>query len=162
MLKKTIYCATLFLGSLALFSCKKEKEIVVKQVKIEFKHEANLQITDSSGVVKKVLKIELADNTFEQQTGLMYRKHLDQNKGMLFIFEDTIMRSFYMKNTYISLDLIYIDAEHNIVSIVKSAEPLNEKSLPSEAPAKYVLEINGGLSDTWGLIPGDKISYSKL
>ena len=162
MLKKTIYCVILFLGSLALFSCKKEKETVVKQVKIEFKHEANIQITDSSGVVKKVLKIELADDTFEQQTGLMYRKHLDQNKGMLFIFEDTIMRSFYMKNTYISLDLIYIDAEHNIVSIVKSAEPLNEKSLPSEAPAKYVLEINGGLSDTWGLIPGDKISYSKL
>jgi uncharacterized membrane protein (UPF0127 family) len=92
----------------------------------------------------------------------MYRKHLDQNKGMLFIFENTIMRSFYMKNTYISLDLIYIDAEHNIVSIVKNAEPLNEKSLPSEAPAKYVLEINGGLSDTLGLIPGDKISYNKL
>jgi uncharacterized membrane protein (UPF0127 family) len=162
MLKKTIYCFILFLGCFALFSCKKEKETVVKQVKIEFKHEANLQITDSSGVVKKELQIELADNTFEQQTGLMYRKHLDQNKGMLFIFEDTIMRSFYMKNTYISLDLIYIDAEGSVVSIVKSAEPLNEKSLPSEAPAKYVLEINGGLSDTWGLIPGDKISYSKL
>lgn len=162
MLKKTIYCAILFLGSLALLSCKKEKETVVKQVKIEFKHEANLQITDSSGIVKKELQIELADNTFEQQTGLMYRKHMDQNKGMLFIFGDTIMRSFYMKNTYISLDLIYIDAEHNIVSIVKNAEPLNEKSLPSEAPAKYVLEINDGLSDTWDLIPGDKISYSKL
>lgn len=162
MLKKTIYCVIPFLVSLAFFSCKEKKEIVVKQVKIEFKHEANLQITDSSGVVKQELQIELADNTFEQQTGLMYRMHLDQNKGMLFIFEDTIMRSFYMKNTYISLDLIYLDAEHNIVSIVKSAEPLNEKSLPSEAPAKYVLEINGGLSDIWGLIPGDKINYNKL
>lgn len=162
MLKKIIYCVILFLGSLTVFSCKKEKKAIVKQAKIEFKHEGNLQLIDSTGVVKKELQIEIADNTYEQQTGLMYRKHLDQNKGMLFIFEDTIMRSFYMKNTYISLDLIYINAEHNIVSIVKSAEPLNEKSLPSEAPAKYVLEINGGLSDTWGLIPGDKISYNKL
>lgn len=162
MFKHSFIFSIVLAGIFTLNSCKKEKTTSVKQVKVEFKHEGNLQLTDSSGVIKKELQIELADNTFEHQTGLMYRKHLDQNKGMLFIFDNTIMRSFYMKNTYISLDLIYIDANNTIVSIVKNAEPLNEQSLPSEAPAKYVLEINGGLSDTWNLQAGDKINYSKL
>jgi uncharacterized membrane protein (UPF0127 family) len=162
MFKGTVIFSIVLAGIFTLHSCKKEKTISVKQVKVEFKHEANLQLTDSSGVVKKELQIELADNTFEQQTGLMYRKYLDQNKGMLFIFDNLQMRSFYMKNTYISLDLIYIDVNNTIINIIKNAEPLNEKSLPSEAPAKYVLEINGGLSDVWGLQPGDKISYSIL
>lgn len=162
MLKKTIYSVILFLGCFALFSCKKDHKTVVKQPKIEFKHEGNLQLIDSTGVVTKELQIEIANNTYEQQTGLMYRKHLDQNKGMLFIFENIQMRNFYMKNTYIPLDLIYIDAEQKIINIIKNAEPLNEQSLPSEAPAKFVLEINGGLSDTWNLTPGDAISFSKL
>lgn len=162
MFQKTFVYSIILAGTLVLHSCKKEKPATVKQVKVEFKHEGNLQLKDSSGVIKKELQIELADNAFEQQTGLMYRKHLGTTKGMLFIFDKTQMKSFYMKNTYIPLDIIYIDADNTIINIIKNAEPLNEKSLPSEAPAKYVLEINGGLSDTWGLLAGDKISYTEL
>jgi uncharacterized membrane protein (UPF0127 family) len=64
-----------------------------------------------------------------------------------------------MKNTKIPLDIIYINADKKIVSIQKNAKPLDETSLPSEAPAKYVLEINAGLSDQWNLQSGDKIDY---
>ena len=67
-----------------------------------------------------------------------------------------------MKNTYIQLDIIYIDANNTIINIVKNAEPLNETSLFSDAPAKYVLEINAGLSGIWGIKKGHKINYSKL
>jgi uncharacterized membrane protein (UPF0127 family) len=162
MLKKIVFFITLLIGSLALQSCKKNKTSTVTPMKIEFKHEGTLQLIDSTTIVKKELQIEIADNAFEQQTGLMYRKHLDQNKGMLFIFDEMRVRSFYMKNTYIPLDIIYIDSDNTIINIVKNAEPLNEQSLPSDAPVKYVLEINAGLSSSWDLKPGYKISYTKL
>lgn len=159
---KLIYSSILFVVIMSFYSCKKEQNKTINSVKIEFKHEGNLQLIDSLGTVKRNLKIELADNDFERQTGLMYRKKLDTNKGMLFIFDDIRVRSFYMKNTYIPLDIIYIDSNNIILSIIKNAEPLNQKSLPSEGPVKYVLEINAGLSDLWDLQPGDKINYKIL
>jgi uncharacterized membrane protein (UPF0127 family) len=64
-----------------------------------------------------------------------------------------------MKNTKIPLDIIYINADKKIVSIQKNAKPFDETSLPSEAPAKYVLEINAGLSDKWNLESGDNMDY---
>lgn len=158
---KSIYLA-IIITCLSFYSCKKENTKTITPVKIEFKHEGNLQITDTSGIVKKELQIEIADNTYEHQTGLMYRKKMKKNNGMLFVFDAALMRSFYMKNTYIPLDLIYIDTDNTIINIIKNAAPLNEQSLPSEAPAKYVLEINGGLSDAWNIQPGDKIKYTNL
>jgi uncharacterized membrane protein (UPF0127 family) len=80
---------------------------------------------------------------------------------MLFIFPDVSYRSFYMKNTKIPLDIIYIDEQKTIVSFQKNAKPFDETSLPSEAPAKYVLEIKGGLSDEWQLEVGDQIEFEK-
>ena len=160
---KYFYSLTiLFFALCTLQSCKKEVKKTVTPPVIEFKHEGNLQIIDSIGVLKKEIQIEIADNDFEQQTGLMYRKQMDTNKGMLFVFDEIKVRSFYMKNTYISLDIIYIDTENTIINIAKNAEPLNENSLFSDAPAKYVLEINAGLSEKWGIKKGDKISFSKL
>ncbi len=155
----------LVLCSAFTFSCKKintEDNITVSEIK--FKHEGNLQILGSTNTVKKELKIEIADNDFEHQTGLMYRKQMDTDKAMLFIFEDKDIRvrSFYMKNTYIALDLIFISADKKIINISKNAKPLNESSLFSEAPAKYVLEINAGLSDTWGLKAGDFMQYTLI
>jgi len=159
---KRLLWASILLICLFTLSCKNDQKKEITPPKIEFKHEGNLQLIDSIGSVKKVIQIEIADNDFEHQTGMMYRKHMDTNKGMLFIFEEIKVRSFYMKNTYISLDIIYIDTENTIINIAKNAKPMNEASLFSNAPAKYVLEINAGLSDVWGLRKGDKISYSKL
>lgn len=146
-----------------LFSCKKDAEPkTVKQVEIKFKHEGNLQFLDSLGNTRKEIQIEIADNDFERQTGLMYRKEMATDRGMLFIFDDNTIRGFYMKNTYIPLDLIFIDNNNTIVSIAKNAKPLNEASIRSEGNAQYVLEINAGLSDQWELKKGDKVNFSKL
>ena len=76
---------------------------------------------------------------------------------MLFIFDDEKERYFYMKNTKIPLDIIYINSNKTIVSFQKSAKPFDESSLPSNAPAQYVLEINAGLVDALGLVWYDKI-----
>lgn len=142
-------------------SCKeKNQNTTVKSATISFKKEGELKInkatTDS---IITTLNIEIADDDYSTQTGLMYRKSMESNQGMLFIFPDSDYRSFYMKNTEISLDIIYISQDKQIVSIQKNAKPMDETSLPSEAPAKYVLEVNAGLSDTWGLEKGDTIEY---
>jgi hypothetical protein len=78
---------------------------------------------------------------------------------MLFVFDDATERYFYMKNTKIPLDIIYISDTKKIVSFQKNAQPFDESSLPSNVPAKYVLEINAGLSDAWSLTVGDSISF---
>jgi len=147
---------------LTLQSCKKEKKHESISTKIEFKHEGNLSLLDSSNTIIKEIQIEIADNDFEHQTGLMYRKKIDTDKGMLFVFEKSEIKSFYMKNTYIPLDIIYIDANKTIINIIQNAEPLNKTSLYSDAPAMYVLEINAGLSEKWSIKKGDKISFIKL
>lgn len=145
-------------------NCKEETtKVSSDQVVPTFKKEGSLSIkkADSDSIVK-TLDIEIADNEYETQTGLMYRTSMENNQGMLFIFPDSQPRSFYMKNTKIPLDIIYIDEDKAIVSFQKNAQPLNEASLPSNAPAKYVLEINAGLTDVWGLKVGDKIEFEVL
>ena len=86
---------------------------------------------------------------------------METKQGMLFIFPKAGQRSFYMKNTEFPLDIIYIGEDQKIVSFQKNAQPYDESSLPSEGAAKYVLEINGGLSDNLGLQVGDSITFTR-
>lgn len=141
-------------------SCKNDKPKTSSKVEISFKKEGVLQLkkTTTDSIIK-TLDIEIADDDYQTQTGLMYRTKLGNNQGMLFIFPDTDYRSFYMKNTKIPLDIIYIDDNKTIVSFQKNAKPFDEKALPSNAPAKYVLEINAGLSDKWAIEIGDTIDF---
>lgn len=153
----------LLLGFIITFSaCKKSQKKVVTTTPVTFTKEGELSIyngkTDS---LTAKLSIEIADSDYETQTGLMYRESMDANQGMLFIFPEEAMRSFYMKNTKIPLDIIYIDREKRIVSIQKNAQPFDESGLPSTAPAQYVLEVNAGLTDQWNVTQGDSIEYTK-
>lgn len=155
-----------FFGSVlclfVVFGCKeKETSQPVKTVKITFTKQGELHLikkgTDS---IIQALDIEIADDDFKIQTGLMYRESMEDKQAMLFIFPEEEARSFYMKNTIIGLDIIYIDANKQLVSFQKNAKPFDETSLPSFAPAKYVLEINAGLSDRWGLEVGDRVEFT--
>jgi uncharacterized membrane protein (UPF0127 family) len=161
LLKPILKYIVVILSLFFLFNCKEDKPKPSKdKVVVSFKKEGVLSLkkADSDSIIK-TLDIEIADNEYETQTGLMYRTKLKTNHGMLFIFPNIDYRSFYMKNTKIPLDIIYIDENKTIVSFQKNAKPFNETSLPSEAPAKYVLEINAGLSDEWQLAVGDSIDY---
>lgn len=155
--------AILALGTccIHLQGCKDEQK-TIKPVIVEFEKEGELMLKKANDSLIKRLDIEIADDDYQTQTGLMYRDDMDENQGMLFVFPEADYHSFYMKNTKIALDIIYIDAEKKIVSFQKNAQPFSEASLPSNVPAKYVLEINAGLSDQWQLEIGDKIEYTRL
>ena len=163
-MKRIVTAGALSFSLMALLGCKEEssKPSTVKPAEVKFKKEGELSIYKSeSDSLIKTIDIEIADSDYERQTGLMYRKTMEENHGMLFIFPQEEYQSFYMRNTQIPLDIIYLNSELEIVSIQKNAKPLSEDSLPSEAPAQYVLEISAGLSDQWNLEPGDKVSYTK-
>ena len=144
---------------LSILSCK-EKNKTIKHAEVTFKKEGDLTIYKTMSDSTQVkLNIEIADNDYETQTGLMYRSSMENNQGMLFVFDDDTERYFYMKNTKIPLDILFISSGKKIVSFQKNAKPFDETSLPSNAPARYVLEINAGLADTWNLSVGDSISF---
>lgn len=142
-------------------SCKEEKKII-KPTEVTFKKEGELSLfkAETDSLIAK-FNIEIADNEYETQTGLMDRKSMKDTNAMLFIFPDMQLRSFYMKNTLIPLDIIYLDNNNTIVNIQENAKPLDEASLPSGSPAQYVLEINGGLSQQLNIEVGDKMSFTK-
>ncbi len=161
---KTIYKSSVILMVVALlaFSCKEEPKKTITTQSIDFTHEGDITIfLNASDTVKTKFNIEFAETDYETQTGLMYRKGMDDNQGMLFIFPDQRMHSFYMKNTEFPLDIIYIKEDLKIASFQENAQPLNETGLSSQVPIKYVLEINGGLAQELGLSIGDSISFSR-
>ncbi|MFC1685530.1 DUF192 domain-containing protein [Nanoarchaeota archaeon] len=112
--------------------------------------------TDSG---EHVFSVEIADNDRERAKGLMYREEMNLDKGMLFVYEDEEIRSFWMKNTLIPLDIIFIDSDLSVVDIKEDVLPCEEvcEGYMSLKPAKYVLEINAGLSKEMGLDIGANI-----
>ncbi|MEM9679997.1 MAG: DUF192 domain-containing protein [Bacteroidota bacterium] len=155
--------ATFSLFTLASCNSGSSSKSKPKSVVINFKKEGTLSLMRASDdSVIQTLDIEIADDDYQIQTGLMYRDSMKEKQGMLFIFPDMQLRNFYMKNTRIPLDIIYIDADYKIVSFQRHAKPYDETSLPSEAPAKYVLEVNAGLVEEWQLNKGDKIEFELL
>jgi uncharacterized membrane protein (UPF0127 family) len=125
-----------------------------------FRKDGNLSIVLTENTSPIILDIEIADNDAERMRGLMDRQNLPDKAGMLFIFPNDEPRSFWMKNTFISLDIIYINSRREIVSIQKYTQPKSTYSIPSEKPAMYVLEVNAGFTDKYGINPGDKIDFS--
>lgn len=128
----------------------------------QFKKEGELEFIkkENKQEIKKI-DIELAENDEERMQGLMYRRSMDDTKGMLFIFDQEENQSFWMKNTVIPLDILYVNSKMEIVKIFKNTIPFSEKSLPSEKPAKYVVEVNGGYCDKYGIKEGDIIRFEK-
>ena len=115
-----------------------------------------LAINTASGV--HTFRVEIADEPTERARGLMFRRDMAEDEGMLFDFRVDAPASFWMRNTYISLDMLFIEADGTIESIAKRTTPLSENAVRSEGPVRFVLEINGGLSDALGVAPGDRVS----
>ena len=105
------------------------------------------------------IDIEIVDQAKEIQQGLMYRTKMAENQGMLFLFPQEEARSFWMRNTFIPLDIIYVNSNKEIVSIQKYTTPQSDKALPSEAPAQFVIEVNAGFCDRYGIDKGTKVEF---
>jgi uncharacterized membrane protein (UPF0127 family) len=150
----------LFICIALQLSCKGESNKAIKTAPVTFKKEGDLRILKKeSDSLLTTLDIEIADTDYERETGLMYRSSMEQSQGMLFVFDDLSMHYFYMKNTEFPLDLIFVDDQMKIASFQKNARPMNENSLSSKVPVKYVLEVNAGMADKWSLSIGDSIIY---
>ena len=162
MIAKKTFLTLLFFGSF-LIGCKDEGKSTkaISTPEIEFKKEAEAYLVKPEGDTLKRLELEIADDDYQRETGLMYRKSMEQDRGMLFVFDNEQPRGFYMKNTYIPLDLIFLSSHNKIVSIAKDAKPEDLSTIPSNVPAQYVLEINAGLSDLWNLQVGDSLILKK-
>jgi len=108
------------------------------------------------------VKVELARTPEEQERGLMFRKELEADSGMLFIFKETSEHGFWMQNTLIPLDMIFIGEDGRVVGIVVNAEPLTTSPRTVGARSRYVLEVNGGWSAAHAVSKGDRVRFEGL
>jgi len=115
-----------------------------------------LEIASKSGV--HMFSVEIADNDAEREKGLMYRKELPEGQGMLFDFHRDQEVSFWMQNTYIPLDMVFIRGDGRILRIAENTEPMSTRLIPSGGPVRAVLEVIGGTVSKLGIAPGDRVA----
>ena len=116
-----------------------------------------LEIATKSGV--HAFSVEIVDNDADRAKGLMFRKELPEGKGMLFDFQREQEVSFWMENTYISLDIMFIRGDGTILRIAENTEPLSTRMIPSGGPVRGVLEVIGGTARKFGIAPGDRVAH---
>jgi uncharacterized membrane protein (UPF0127 family) len=121
--------------------------------KIVFAHERTVHISD-----KVCISIETARTSEERKKGLMFRRTISPKHGMLFDFGVSQPVSMWMKNTYISLDILFISEEGKITRIVPKTLPLSTEAIPSKAPVRFVLEIPAGMCQKYTILVGDSIT----
>jgi uncharacterized membrane protein (UPF0127 family) len=116
-----------------------------------------LEIASKTGV--HTFAVEIADTEAAREKGLMFRKELPEGRGMLFDFHREQDVSFWMQNTYIPLDMIFIRGDGRILRIAENTEPLSTRIIPSGGPVLAVLEVIGGTARKLGITPGDRVAF---
>lgn len=152
-MRKNSYLSAVYAIILALFA----SVAVPSSLRAEDGVFEPLSIATAGG--KRDFQVEVMRSEDEQRRGMMFRRSLDPDKGMLFPFPAERIASFWMENTYVSLDMIFIRADGTIQRIEKRAEPLSTRTVMSGAPVLAVLELLAGTADKLGIKPGDKVSY---
>lgn len=112
-----------------------------------------------------VLTLELALTDEERSRGMMFRPSMPADRGMLFVFPSSQLRSFWMKDTLIPLDIVYLDADGEVVSVSADAVPCFEEPCPqyrSDGPAAAVLEVNAGVAAARGVVPGARLEFRRV
>lgn len=135
-------------------------DVVVEEP--QFKKEGELYFLNQGkqGDTLARITVEVADNEEERTQGLMHRSQMADSSGMLFIFDNAEPRSFWMKNTKIPLDILYVGDNKEIVMVYKSVMPYSTQSVPSYKDARYVVEVNGGFTTEHNIKEGDHIAFN--
>lgn len=135
---------------------------VKKQTYIpKFIHEGDLSFYNSRDSLLVEIELEIADNEEEIGYGLMYRKEMGEKQGMIFLMDVEEKQSFWMKNTFIPLDIIFVNSKKIVVGISKNNQALDETPVESENNALYILELNAGFTDKFGIEEGDRIDFQR-
>lgn len=142
-----VLLSLILLLSLFLLSCTTEREIIIQ--------------TSSEEIT---MVVEIANTIEERAVGLMYRTAMEEDQGMLFVFEDTKERSFWMKNTKIPLDILFFDENGIIVDIKENFQPCVADPCDHyySKPARYALEVNAGFVEENGIVVGDGVFFQGL
>lgn len=114
-------------------------------------------IIETSGIVCLMLELYLADTPKQHAQGLMFIDHMDEFEGMLFRYDRDATMIMWMKNTHISLDMLFIRSDGEIAHIARRTRPMSTERIPSSQPVRFVLELNGGMTDRWSIEPGDRL-----
>jgi len=136
---------------------------MLKDSSIPFNKQGELTFISAKGKIISGIDIELADNESAHAMGLMFRTKMEEKQGMLFIFQTEEEHSFWMKNTIIPLDIIFLNAKKEIIKIHKSTAPYQEEpGYESGKPAMYVIEVNAGYCDKFNIEEGCKINFTRF
>ena len=108
------------------------------------------------------VRVELARTSQEHARGLMFRDQLEADAGMLFLYEEEGLLAFWMRNTLIPLDMIFISADHRVVGIVENAEPQTDTVRQVDRPSQFVLEVNGGFAAAHGITAGTPVEFRNI
>lgn len=169
-MKKLILAAGLIVIAVGCKNDQPGGSDITEAVEIEFSKQGELEFLNAEGQAFKKIDIEIADTPNKRARGLMDRSSMDEDKGMLFIFDDDEVRkhTFYMKDTRIPLDIMYFGKDSTLINIARNAQPGADTELQggtvaaAKEDSKFVVEINGGLADKWGIEEGvTKISWNR-
>ena len=131
--------------------------LVTSPERLHAAEQQTLEIVTKKGV--RVFAVELAVTNEERARGLMYRRELPEGRGMLFDFTPDQEVSMWMQNTYISLDMIFIQADGRILRIAENTKPLSESIISSNGKVRGVLEVIAGTAKKFGIAPGDRVAH---
>ncbi|MEK7341423.1 MAG: DUF192 domain-containing protein [Candidatus Binatota bacterium] len=145
-LRKFLWVSVLVAALSSPLSCRPDPRVVVL----------------TKGGKEVVLRVEIADTPAKRELGLQYRRELGDDQGMLFLFPVEGRQSFWMKNTPLPLDIIFIGSDLKIAGIIHQAVPFSTNSLSVSAPSQFVLEIKGGLSRRSGIEAGDSVRFEGI
>ncbi|HYK66010.1 MAG TPA: DUF192 domain-containing protein [Patescibacteria group bacterium] len=121
-----------------------------------------VSIVAPDGTTRATVAVEVANTVEQRERGLMFRKHLDKDAGMIFVFPDPEPLSFWMHNTDIPLDMIFADSQFRVIGIVANAAPHTDTLRNVEGSSQYVLEVNGGFCAKHGIRAGDRFDFQNL
>ena len=147
--------------------CRKDDEPKVDTTKqkeppkFQFVKNGEVSFQDKSKNMISKIDVEIAETDEKRHLGLMFREKMDESQGMLFIFQTEELQGFYMRNTIIPLDIIFVNSKKEIVKIHKNTTPFSEQTLPSGKPAMYVVEVNAGYTDKNKIKEGDLIDWRR-
>lgn len=163
-MSKFLLCLLLLATLMNLSSCRKPEPEPTPQTDAGpvFRHDADLTITAPDGILRASFAVEIAATEQATRQGLMFRESMPADHAMLFDPQGLSRNPFWMKNTYLPLDIIFIDADRKILHIAENTHPFSEDAIEPGGLYRYVLEINAGLAQKQNLTIGDKVTWTLL